>query len=125
MKKALFNLKIFIAANKYLIALCIFYFVIRVINLTKLPIFNDESIYLDWGFRETHNPGFLYYSLYDAKQPLLMWIFGLFETIFSDPLFAGKLVSVLTGFITLLGLYKLSIEIFSKKLGFYPFLFIR
>jgi len=117
-KKLLFNLKIFITANRYLIALCLFYFLIRLINLTKLPIFNDEAIYLDWGFRETHNPGFLYYSLYDAKQPFLMWIFGISENIFSDPLLAGRVVSVLTGFITFLGLYKLSREIFSKEIGF-------
>jgi 4-amino-4-deoxy-L-arabinose transferase-like glycosyltransferase len=103
--------------NKLLLLLSLFYFIFRLINLTKLPIFNDEAIYLDWGFRETHRAGFLYYSLYDAKQPLLMWIFGIAESIFADPLFAGRLVSVLAGFLTMLGIYKISKEYFAKEVG--------
>lgn len=83
--------------------------------MTILPIFNDEAIYLDWGWRETHFPGGLYYSLYDGKQPLLMWIFGISESIFSDPLFAGRIVSVLTGFLTLSGIYLISETLFNKK----------
>ena len=63
------RLKKVIIKNKFLTLLTIFYFVFRLVNLTKLPIFNDEAIYLDWGWRETHRAGFLYYSLYDAKQP--------------------------------------------------------
>src|ERR1035437_2049252 len=101
-----FKFKKSVIKNKYLTLLIIFYFVFRLINLTKLPIFNDEAIYLDWGWRETHRDGFLYYSLYDAKQPFLMWIFGIAESIISDPLFAGRLVSVVSGFLTLIGIYK-------------------
>lgn len=92
-----------------------FYFVIRVVNLTNFPIFNDEAIYLDWGWRETHVPGYLYYSLYDAKQPLLMWIFGIAEQLLPDPLFAGRIVSVFTGFLTLFGIYKISKTLFNTK----------
>jgi len=104
--------------NRLILLLSLFYFIFRLINLTKLPIFNDEAIYLDWGWRETHRAGFLYYSLYDAKQPFLMWIFGLAESILSDPLFAGRLISVCAGFLTLLGIYKLSKDFFSKEIGF-------
>ena len=103
--------------NKLILLLTLFYFVIRIINLTKLPIFNDESIYLDWGYREIHNPGFLYYSLYDAKQPLLMWIFGIFESIFYSPLFMGRLVSVLAGLLTLIGIYKVAKSLGDEKLA--------
>lgn len=98
--------------------LTIFYFLFRVFNLTKLPIFNDEAIYLDWGWRETHNPGYLYYSLYDAKQPLLMWIFGIMQQILPDPLFAGRIVSVFTGFLALLGIFKISENLFNRKPAF-------
>ncbi len=106
-----------IIKNKALILLPFFYFLSRLVNLTKLPIFNDEAIYLDWGFRETHVPGYLYYSLYDAKQPFLMWIFGIFQTILPDPLFAGRLVLVIFGFLTLAGIYKISIQYFDKKIA--------
>ena len=115
MMKVFSNLRKIIIKNKYLVLLIVFYFVFRLFNLTKLPIFNDEAIYLDWGWRETHRAGFLYYSLYDAKQPLLMWIFGIAEGVFSDPLFAGRLVSVISGFLTLIGIYKLAKYLFEEK----------
>ena len=100
--------------NKFLL-IVIAFFLIRLPFLTKLPIFNDEAIYLDWGFRETHVAGNLYYSLYDGKTPLLMWIFGIFETFITNPLFAGRLVSVLFGFLTLFGIYKITKGIWSKN----------
>ena len=103
--------------NRVLIILSISYFLFRLVNLIKLPIFNDEAIYLDWGFRETHVPGYLYYSLYDSKQPFLMWIFGIFQTILPDPLFAGRLVLVIFGFLTLAGVYKICIQYFDKKIA--------
>ncbi|MCL4385594.1 MAG: glycosyltransferase family 39 protein [Cyanobacteria bacterium] len=95
----------------------IFYFFLRLINLTKIPVFNDEAIYLDWGWRSVHVPGNLFYSLYDGKQPLLMWIFGIFESIFSDPLFAGRIVSVIAGFIAALGIYLIGKKYFNRKVA--------
>lgn len=103
--------------RKMLFILSFAYFITRLINLTKLPIFNDEAIYLDWGWREITQPGNLYFSLYDNKQPFLMWIFGISQSIFSDPLFAGRIVSVLTGFGTFLGIYFLSKKLFNDKVA--------
>jgi 4-amino-4-deoxy-L-arabinose transferase-like glycosyltransferase len=93
------------------------YACVRIIHLTLLPIFNDEAIYLDWGWRETHTPGLLYYSLYDSKPPLLMWLFGLSESIVADPLFAGRFVSVLCGAVTLLGIYRITIRFFNPTIA--------
>jgi len=93
------------------------YFLTRLVNPTLLPIFNDEAIYLDWGWREINLKGQLFFSLSDAKQPFLMWIFGLFQKIFSDPLLAGRLVSVITGYLTLWGLYCLGKKYFGRKTG--------
>jgi 4-amino-4-deoxy-L-arabinose transferase-like glycosyltransferase len=106
------------AKSHYLLLLIILYFVVRIINLTVLPIFNDEAIYLDWGWRETHTPGMLYYSMYDSKPPLLMWVFGIFETVFTDPLFAGRFVSVLVGLFTLSGIYIIAKTFFNKNIAF-------
>lgn len=104
--------------NKYtLLLLLLFYFCLNFFQLTLLPIFNDEAIYLDWGWRETHVPGHLYYSLYDGKQPLLMWIFGIFQSIFADPLFAGRAVSVLAGSLTLIGIYVLTKKFWDKQIA--------
>jgi 4-amino-4-deoxy-L-arabinose transferase-like glycosyltransferase len=116
-KKVATRLMKLVIKHKHLVLLIIFYFVFRLINLTKLPIFNDEAIYLDWGWRETHRDGFLYYSLYDAKQPFLMWIFGIAESVISDSLFAGRLISVIFGFLTFVGIYKLAKFLFEEKIA--------
>ena len=107
----------FLKTHKWLFLVLFTYLILRLINLTLLPIFNDESIYLDWGWREIHNPGYLYYSLYDAKQPLLMWFFGISQQLFQDPLLGGRLVSVIAGMFTLLGIYYFSNKYFTQKIA--------
>lgn len=91
------------------------YFFFYLINLTGLPIFTDEAIYLDWGWSNTHMPGHLYDSLNDAKQPFIIWLFGIFENFFSDPLFAGRFVSVVIGALSLLGVYKITQKIVGQQ----------
>lgn len=93
------------------------YFIFRLPNLTLLPIFNDEAIYLDWGWRAVHTPGYLYYSLYDAKQPLIIWLFGISQSLWKDPLFAGRIVSIVLGLITMLGLYFLGRRLFNSRVA--------
>jgi len=93
----------------------------RLINLLLLPIFNDEAIYLDWGWREIHT-SLHFYSLYDSKPPLLLWIFGFLESVLPDPLLAGRLVSVAAGFLMALGIWKISRLIFDKKTAFLSFI---
>ena len=101
------------------------YLLTRLINLTKLPIFNDEAIYLDWGWKSLHTTAGLFYSLYDAKPPFLIWIFGLFESIIRSPLFAGRLVSVMAGLLTLIGIYKIAKSLEGTRVAlFSSFLYI-
>lgn len=100
-----------------MITLSAIYLLSRFVNLTKLPIFNDEAIYLDWGWKSLHTNAGLFYSLYDAKPPLLIWIFGILESIASDPLFVGRFVSVLTGLLTLIGIYKIAKNLGGVKLA--------
>ena len=112
-----------IIKNRIIIFLLLIYFSLHFPNLTSLPIFNDESIYLDWAWYNTHIPGHLYDSLLDAKQPLLVWIFGIFENFFKDSLFAGRFVSVIFGSITALGIYKLTQKLLNKQTAFITTLF--
>lgn len=97
--------------------LSFFYFLTRLTNLLKLPIFNDEAIYLDWANKEINTKGLLFYSLYDGKPPLLMWIFGIFRKFIGDPLLAGRIVSVIAGFLTLFGIYKLAERFFGERVA--------
>jgi len=102
---------------KNIILISLTYFVLRLVHLSIIPIFNDEAIYLDWGWRELHLPNALFYSLYDGKQPFLMWVFGIAQGFISDPLIAGRLVSVCAGFMTLLGIYMLAKKVFSNRIA--------
>jgi len=84
-----------------------------------MPIFTDEAIYLRWAQIALHDSSWRFISLTDGKQPLFVWFAMIFMKFIQDPLFAGRLVSVFTGFFTLIGLWFLSLELFkSKKISF-------
>lgn len=118
METAVQNINRLLQFYKFEIILILFFLITRLINLDKLPIFNDEAIYLDWGWKEIHYKGELYFSLFDGKQPMLMWVFGIFQNVFKDPLIAGRVVSVITGFITLIGIYLISRKIFNPRIAY-------
>ncbi len=98
-----------VTSYQILIILGIFigYFLTRLINLTQLPVFCDEAIYIRWSQIMRREPGLRFISLQDGKQPLFMWLTIPFLKIFKDPLFAGRLVSVFAGFATLIGVISL------------------
>ena len=91
------------------------YFVLRLIFIANLPIFTDEAIYLRWAQIALHDASWRFISLTDGKQPLYVWVTMIFLKLISDPLLAGRLVSVFTGFFTLVGLILLSYELFKNK----------
>ena len=70
----------------------------RLYNLTAFPTFCDEAIYIRWAqvLKSIHSLWWV--PLSDGKQPLFMWLTAIALSIFHDPLFAGRLVSVLAGF---------------------------
>ncbi len=97
--------------------LLILYAVLRLTNLTGLPIFTDEAIYIRWSQIGYRDAAWRFISLTDGKQPMFTWImmglFKLFEG--ADPLFVGRLTSVVAGAGTLIGLWVLSYELFRDK----------
>ena len=90
-------------------------FITRIINLLNIPIFTDEAIYIRWAQIGLGDPAQRYISLTDGKQPLMTWLMYPFLKIFSDPLFAGRFVSVLSGVFAVVGIYFLARELFGKK----------
>jgi len=53
--------------------------------------------------------------LSDGKQPLFMWLIIPFLKFLKDPLIAGRMVSVLAGFGSMIGVGLLSYLLFKKK----------
>lgn len=106
--------------NKYLLPLFFFfltvgYFMTRLVNLTVIPVFADEAIYIRWAQVMRAVSSLRFVPLSDGKQPFFMWLIIPFLKIFSDPLVAGRMVSVLAGFGTALGTGVLGYLLFKKK----------
>jgi 4-amino-4-deoxy-L-arabinose transferase-like glycosyltransferase len=92
----------------------ILYF-LRLYNLTILPVFADEAIYIRWSQVMKAEETLRFLPLSDGKQPLFMWVVIPFLKFIQDPLFAGRLVSVLSGFGTLIGIFVATLLLFKSK----------
>src|SRR3989344_4811881 len=89
------------------------YFITRLVNIKIIPIFTDEAIYTYWSKVALNDPANRFISLEDGKQPLFIWVAAVFQQFIEDPLIASRIVSILSGFGSLIGIYLLSKELFS------------
>ncbi len=90
-------------------------YLFRLVNLTIIPVFADEAIYIRWAQVMKSVETLRFLPLSDGKEPLFMWaIIPLFKFV-TDPLTAGRLVSVISGFGSLIGLFTLSYLVFNNK----------
>ncbi len=96
-----------------LLLIAVVFFALRLYNLLLIPIFADEAIYIRWS--QLILKGHYFIPLSDGKTPLFMWLLTPFLKLINDPLLAGRLLSVLTGFATLIGVYFLTKKIFNQK----------
>lgn len=93
------------------------YLISRVINLGIIPIFTDEAIYLHWSQAMAQNWKYLSLPLTDGKPPLFMWLVAVVMKIWSgeDPLIVGRLTSVATGLLGVVGIYFSSYQLFRRS----------
>lgn len=91
------------------------YFLLRLPNLLSLPIFADEAIYIRWAQIMRSVPTLRFVSMQDGKQPLFMWLMIPLLKLISDPLLAGRLLSVLSGWGTMMGIFFLSLQFFKSQ----------
>lgn len=95
----------------------ILYFLFRLPNLTLQPIFADEAIYVRWAQVMRAEPTLRFLPLSDGKTPLYMWILMPVFKLIEDPLLAGRLLSIVTGFGTLLGVFLIGLKFFNIRVG--------
>ncbi len=98
-----------------LLAIALFFF-LRLSKLNNIPVFVDEAIYVRWSQVMKTESSLRFIPQTDGKQPLFMWTTIPFFKLSSDPLIAGRLVSVATGFGTLLGIAYLAAMLFGDPL---------
>lgn len=102
------------------------YLVTRLVNLGIIPIFTDEAIYLRWSQIMAYDAGLRYLPLVDGKPPLFMWLTSFVMRLLPqiDVLLTGRLVSVVAGLGSLIGIYVVSYQLFhNKKISFFSSLF--
>jgi len=98
-----------------IVGLISLYFFTRLFHILTLPIFTDEAIYIRWSQVASNDAAWRFIALTDGKQPMLVWIAMIFVKVIHDPLLAGRFVSVLAGFFSLIGIFFLTKELFQKK----------
>lgn len=111
-----------------IVGIIVLYFALRLLNILNLPLFTDEAIYIRWAQIAKQDANWRFISLVDGKQPSFIWIGMILLKFFKDPLLAGRMVSVIAGLFTTIGLFFLGNEVFrgKNKTGDYPvFLFTK
>lgn len=99
-----------------LVAVLTIGFFLRIYKLTLLPVFADEAIYIRWAQIMAAESTLRFLPLSDGKQPLFMWFLMFMIERFSDPLFIGRLISVIAGLGTSIGIFALTYVLFKNKL---------
>src|SRR5438270_5485853 len=93
----------------------ILYFFLRFYHILSLPIFTDEAIYVRWAQIAKQDANWRFISLTDGKQPMFVWIALILMHLIHDPLLAGRMVSVVAGLATAIGLFFLGKELFRNR----------
>src|SRR3990167_10892944 len=105
-------IKLYLHKNRLYVAgfilLIAYYLFTRLTNLLDIPIFTDEAIYIRWAQIGSRDANWRFIPLTDGKQPLFVWAMMISIRLFQDPLYAGRIVSVLSGLASLIGVYFLS-----------------
>ena len=97
-----------------IVGIVVAYFITRLVNLTAFPIFTDEAIYIRWSQIGSRDAAWRFISLVDGKQPMYTWIAMGFMRFISDPILAGRLVSVFAGLGSLMGMFFLGKQVFKS-----------
>lgn len=97
-----------------LIGIGVLFFALRFYNILSLPIFTDEAIYIRWAQIAKQDAAWRFISLTDGKQPSFIWAMMIPLKFIKDPLLAGRTVSVVAGFLSLIGLFILTREVFKN-----------
>jgi len=101
-KKNNWFLKIFLTI--FIIGL---YFFSRLQHLTAIPVFGDEAIYIRWSQIIKSVETLRFIPQTDGKQPLFMWFTAVVFKFISDPLVASRFISILAGFLSLVGIFSI------------------
>lgn len=101
-----------------ILVILVLYFFLRLQNLQSIPVFGDEAIYLRWSQLIKNVETLRFVPVSDGKQPLFMWLTAVSYKFISDPLVAGRLISVFSGAGIIVGLFIFSQIFFSPAVAY-------
>lgn len=101
-----------------LAGLVLLYLITRLNALTSLPMSSAEATWIHWAQIVVQYPSELLISGNSGRQPLFTWLTAMALNIFPDPLVAGRFVAVLAGLASLIGLYVIWGNLYSRTVGF-------
>ncbi len=91
------------------------YVISRSWGLDAFPVFSDEAIYINIAQIISENSSEMALFRMEGKHPLYMWFVAIALNFFNDPLLAGRMVSMLAGLATLIGMYRIARFEYSEK----------
>lgn len=101
-----------------LAGLILLYGLTRLTGLTVLPISNDEATWIHWAQIFHNDPAEVMISTSRFRPPLFVWLNAITLGAVSDPLAAGRWVSVLAGLASMIGLFFIGRDLFNRTVGF-------
>lgn len=92
-------------------------FVVRIVNLLALPLFCDEAIVMRWSQFLLNMPSkdLRLFMSTNGHLPFLTWLWAISLKFFSEPLFAGRIIGVVSGTLSTLGVYLICARLYSRK----------
>lgn len=99
----------------FFLFLTFIFFFSRLYQIGSLPLFTDEAIYVRWSQIARYDAAWRFISLTDGKQPSFIWMAMIVMRLVSDPLVGVRLVSVVAGFATMIGLFFLGSTVFRSR----------
>lgn len=96
--------------------LLVIYFLILSFNLTGLPLYLDEGIYIFWAYLFSMDPSYAYISMQDGKTPLFIWAASSLNLLFNNFLYSARLVSVFASVVSLACWMILGAKMFGSKI---------
>jgi 4-amino-4-deoxy-L-arabinose transferase-like glycosyltransferase len=101
------------------IAILIAVFLItRLINLGSYPLHGDEATYIYWGQIAASGPEQRFISMWGGRQPLHTWLVAMLVPLVNSILVPARLISVVFGAFTAVGVYLLARKLFSGRVAF-------
>ena len=100
-----------------LAGLILLYLITRLYALTFVPIGSLEAAWIHWAQIIVRYPGELLIAGDSGQQPLFTWLIAVTLNIFTDPLMAGRFVSVLAGLTSMVGLYFIGRDLVNRTVG--------